>query len=494
MTSDWSNNDRPQVDPRTSTLDLRFYAGMLRRRWWLVAITILVVTGVSTAVTVRQDNVYEAEAQLFVGQQTISRSEIAFAQNLTQTSLALVKSYAAAIKTRPIAQQVVAQLNLRERPDDLRSRVTADPIPETQIIRVKFRDRIPLRAQLVTNSLSEAFIESLGRIDPSDSGESAVKVSVLEPAVVPGDPISPKPVQNALASFLVGVLLSAGVVLLAERLDSTMKGREDTESAAGRPVLAIVPHVKTAKGAIVNAQGSPAGEAYRSLRSAIQHAGEDRPIRILAVTSPESADGKTSTSFNLAAAFAEGGVQAYLVEADMRKPTLARNLNYAPEKGLSSLLSNSRGSVDNSLRRTPFPFLHVLPAGQQTKEASELLLRPRFKEIVDDLAERSRIVLVDTPPILAVSDAASLAKVVDGFLLVVRAGKTKEEQVRESMRILNGAGADVIGIVVNDLDRSQALGYGYGYYGYGYSSYGPEKEPEDLATRARTPARRSDEG
>jgi len=461
-------------------LDLRYYALTLRRRWWLIVAVLFVFVGASAVLTIRSNKVYEAQTRLFVGQQAFSRQEIQFAQSLTQTSLDLVASYATVIRARPIAESVIRQLQLNESPDTLLASVSATPEPNTQIIDLRVTDQSPSRATDIANAIAHSFIASLARIDPSGSGRPAVQVSVFEPAVDPTTPISPKPIRNAAAGFLLGSVLALGVVILAERLDSTLKGRYDVEEASGLPVLSVIPHVKTPRGHILNQAGTPAGEAFRTLRSAVQYAVEDARVRVIAVTSPESADGKTSTAFNLAMAFAEAGVDACVVEADLRNPSLAKNLRLPAKVGLSDCLAG-RAPLDGVILRASRPHMYLVPAGARTDKAPELFATARMSLVVSELRRRVRIVVIDTPPVLGVSDPVTLAPIVDGYIFVVRSGKTRAEHLRESVRILDGVGATMFGIVVNDLSRSSGLGYGYGYYGYGYgpsrAAASPNGEP-----------------
>lgn len=479
-------SDAPFEERQT---DIREYLRMFRRRWWLAALTLLACVGAAVGATMLQPKIYEGRTRLFVGQQTISRSDIQFAQGLTQTSLALVKSYSEAIKSLPLAQDVVTRLGLQQDPQALLDQVTAAPVGETQIIRLTYTDRSPQRAEEVTNALAEAFIAAIQRIDRQSTGEAAVQVSVLEPAVRPTSPSSPKPVRNAAAGVLLGLVLAWGVVLLAERLDATVKGRQDAEEISGLPALALVPTVKTKSGQLLRAAGSSAGEAFKLLRTAIRFMGSADTVKVLAVSSPEAGDGKTTTAYNLAAAFAESGVVTVLIEADMRKPSLARQLHVSG-RGLAAYLTGTT-TMKGLVQRTPTPNLFLVPSGPTPSHPPELLGSTRMGKLVRSLSKEAGIVILDTPPVLAVSDAIALTPMVDGMVLVVRAGKTGKERIREALRVLGGVGAPVMGLVLNSIDDSAGY-YGYGYYGYGqYAANAPANgvahAPQALETAAYAP-------
>lgn len=480
-------------------LDIREYLRMFQRRWWLAAITVLLCVAAAMGVTIQQTKIYEARTRLFVGQQSISRQDLQFAAGLTQTSLALVKSYSEAIKSLPIAQEVVTKLGLRDDPQDVLRHMASAPIGETQIIRLTYSDPDPGKAAAITNALAESFITAIQRIDRQSSGEPAVQVSVLEPATVPDSPVSPKPVRNGAAALLLGAVLAWGVVLVAERLDSSVKSRQDAEEVAGIPCLSLVPNVKTPPNQMLMAKDGPAGEAFRMLRTAIRYMGAEEPFSVIAVTSPESDDGKTTTSFNLAAAFAESGQVTVLLEADLRKASLSRLLRIPIRQGLSSYLSGAAG-LKGLVQRTAVENLYVVPAGVSPANPAELLGSERMGKLLRSLGKEADVIIIDTPPVLAVSDMVALTPMIDGVLLVARAGRTRKERLRETLRVLGGVGASVLGLVLNGVTESEGY-YGYGYYSYrsGPTAEGPKVTEPGVKTRPfvaldQTPANGNGQG
>lgn len=430
----------------------------------------MLLTGAAIFLTLRQTKIYEARSRLFVGQTTTGPQDIQFAQSLAQTSLALVKSYSEAIKTVPIAQDVLMKLGLKGDPEQLVGQVAAEPVAETQIIGLSYRDADPEQARNVANAFATSFISALDRIDP----KGAVRVTVLEPATVPRVPVSPQPKRSAAVGLFLGLVVAGGAVLLAEQLDSTVKGRDDVEEAAGAPVLALVPHVASAKGEMIDVLGTAAGESFHSLRSAIQYTALDSGAKIIAVTSAEAGDGKTTTAFHLTSSFAQAGLQAIYLECDLRRPNIARKLRIPDKDGLASYLS-SDGPEDKPLGVVNVqPNLHIVPAGDIPKNPMQLMEGPKFRELLDSLRDQADVIVLDTPPVLAVSDPLALVSVVDSVLIIVRSNKTRHEHLTETMRVLRGVGAKVMGVVVNDISKARR---GYGYYGYyGYKSSEPAPE------------------
>jgi succinoglycan biosynthesis transport protein ExoP len=227
------------------------------------------------------------------------------------------------------------------------------------------------------------------------------------------------------------------------------------------------------------AYGTPAAESYRALRTAIRHLSEEKIVRILAVVSPEAQDGKTTTAFNLAMSFAEAGIDVVCVEADMRRPSLARTMGFRESPGLAEFLAK-KNAVSRTIQETTMPNLRVVTAGKVREEAPHLLGTDQVREFLQ-VASAKGLVIVDTPPVLAVSDAVEIASVVDGILLVIRAGKTKRERLRETVRALGSVGAPIMGVIVNDVTKAESSGYGYQYYAYPSRAQSTQSDQPDGA-------------
>jgi capsular exopolysaccharide synthesis family protein len=308
-----------------------------------------------------------------------------------------------------------------------------------------------------------------------------VQVSVLEPSGLPDSPVSPKPVRNGAAAVLLGAVLAWGMVLLAERLDSSVKNRQEAEDVAGLPVLSLVPSVKTPEGQLLRAGATPAGESFRVLRTAIRFAGADDPVKVLAVTSPEASDGKTTSAFNLAAAFADSGSVTVLIEADMRKPSLAKQLRLGGKASLSAYLLGT-AELKGLVQKTPVENLFLISAGSTPANPGELLSSERMGKLLRSLSKEANVVIIDTPPVLAVSDAAALTPMIDGAIVVVRAGSTSKEHLREALRVLGGVGAPVLGLILNGVAKADGY-YGYGYYAYGKRPAAGSEPAQRIPTR-----------
>jgi capsular exopolysaccharide synthesis family protein len=270
---------------------------------------------------------------------------------------------------------------------------------------------------------------------------------------------------------VIGFALAAAAAYLLEYLDDTMKNPEDVEKALGLTTLGAAPIMKLEDGnelVVVTQSQSPISEAYRVLRTNLQFAAVGHPLDTLMVTSPGPGEGKSITAANLAAALAQGGRRVILVDGDLHRPRQHRVFGLRNNTGVTTaLITNLSGNLDDILQETGVPGLRVLTSGPLPPNAAELLGSTRMRELLADLHTRADIVVVDSPPVTALSDAAVLATQTDGVLLVLDAGKTRRELAKRATEALERVHARVIGVLLN---RMPARGAGYYYY-YRYDDY-----------------------
>jgi non-specific protein-tyrosine kinase len=306
----------------------------------------------------------------------------------------------------------------------------------------------------------------------SNTAQGALNViNIIEQAALPIIPIGPNKAATILLAATIGFILAAGAAYLLEYLDDTMKNPDDVQKALGITTLGAVPVMKVEVGnelSVLTQSQSPASEAYRVLRTNLQFAEVERRLDTLLITSPTPGEGKSITAANLAAALAQGGRRVILVDADLHRPRLHRIFSLRNNTGLTTaLINDTSGNLDDILQDTPVSGLHVLTSGPLPPNAAELLGSTRMRELLADLHTRSDIIVIDSPPVTALSDAAVLATQTDGVLLVLDAGHTRREVAKRAMDALGRVNARVIGALLNRMPGS-GLGYYYYYYHYGY--------------------------
>ena len=326
-------------------------------------------------------------------------------------------------------------------------------------------------------------------------------VAIAKPARVPELPIRPRTMTNTLLAAVVGAMIAVGAAFLIEYLDDTIKTPDDVARVSGLSTLGAIARLKETGGtrqlvAWLQTK-APESEAYRTLRTNIQFSSVDKPVRSLLVTSAGPSEGKSTTAANLAVVMAQTGQRVVLVDTDLRRPVMHKVFGVANNTGLTSALLNGEQVVlDGHLQGTEVENLSLLTSGPIPPNPSELLGSQRMGRLVEKLAGQADLVIFDSPPVLAVTDAAVMGRQVDGVVLVVDAGQTREQVLGQAAGELQKTGANLLGVVLNRLD-SRRGGYYYYYYYYSeeeggqrrrsISPHGADEEGAPARGRARFP-------
>jgi succinoglycan biosynthesis transport protein ExoP len=338
------------------------------------------------------------------------------------------------------------------------------------------------------------------------AGLRSSNIRVVDPAMVPQYPARPAKTRNIALSILVGLVGGIGLALLREYMDNTVKSPDDIESLARLPSLAVVPaftepngdrsRVKLLKGASTNGHNtrielvaqhlpkSQMSEAFRALRTALLLSQADHPPQVILVTSALPREGKTTAAANLAVTLAQLGDRTLLVDADLRKPGVGRLLNLGSGKyaGLSSYLAGVSSLDLVTIQHPAIPNLSAIPTGPLPPNPADLLSSHKLSDAIAELRTKFKFIVIDSPPIMAATDAVILSVKADGVLLVVRSGETPKEAFVRSRDLLLSVKAHLLGVVLNAVD-STAPDYYYSYRYYPYSQgYGPQELSEAPAS------------
>jgi len=323
--------------------------------------------------------------------------------------------------------------------------------------------------------------------------QATSNVVQVEPAIAPENPIRPRVLMNTALAAVVGGMLAVGAIFLVEALDDTLKNPDDVARQLGLPILGTILKHDVENGNPVTAEEprSPTSEAYRSLRTNIKYASVDFPIRSLLVTSPSASEGKSTIASNLGVVLAQGGNRSILIDADMRRPTLHQKLKVPNRVGLSaffvfqSLFKDAEDHPEGAIQDTITDGLSVITSGKIPPNPSELLASEKMVNIIEGLKEDAEIVIVDSPPVTAVTDSSVLAPRMDGVLLVVQPGITKLDAAKHAVEQLKRVNANVLGVVLNNVEPKSSR-YGY-YYRYDRAYY--SEEDSEILRAAKTQRR-----
>ena len=388
-----------------------------------------------------------------------------------------VKSYVKVATTAIVLEPVIDQLGLDDTPSELAERMTVSSPTATSVIEIAVQDGDPQQATLIANSVAASLQRAVVELTPDGpDGTGLVTASVIDPAAVPTTPTSPRPATNLALGAMVGMLLGFGQALLRSLLDTRLRSVEDIAEVTDAPVLATIGHVDTTAGRAVDPDGHKwaHGEAYRRLRTNVGFVGLGGERRSsMVVTSAVASEGKTETVVNLARVLARAGESVLLIDADLRRPTVADRMGLDSQLGLTDVLTG-RGSL-HDLTIEVDSHLSVLPAGTVPPNPSELLGSEAMAHLLATVERQYDYILFDTPPLLPVTDAVVLAAQTGGAIVVARSGVVRRPQLETALALLETGSVTLLGLVLNDVPTSRTGGYG-NYSGY-YSSHEAAKTP-----------------
>lgn len=439
------------------------YVQLLRRHVWGVLTSIGLAAGAALLLSLVATPVYTSTAGLFFSLQNgDTASDLAQGATFTREQLA---SYATLATTPAVLGPVIERLELDTEVADLAGQVTAAAPNGTVVLSVSVDSTDADEAARIADAVSAELIRVVEGVAPADSeGRATVRVTTVTPAAVPASPSSPDTGLNLLAGLVGGTALGVLYAWLRERLDTRVRTAEDLARVTDLPLLASL---DTPPGAdagrdlvVVNAPRSPAAEAFRSLRTAVQFTARPGQPLTLLVTSSHAAEGKSTVAANLAETLSESGLRVALVDADLRRPSLADVFGLEGGAGLTTVLIG-RAQVSDVLQDWGRSGLHVLTSGPLPPNPSELLSSPAMAGVLATLGETHDVVLVDGAPLLPVTDSAVLARLVSGTLLIADAGRTRRPAVADSLALLRRVEARVAGVVLTHVRQRTAVGYGY---------------------------------
>lgn len=526
--------------PDTTTddreIDLRGYLAVLRRRKWVMVATTLLVVGLAVTASVLQTKTYKATAEVLL-QPRASEQVFAPAQEQAQRSdrQAEVDTEIQVMKSRTVTSAAAEALGMP-------AHVSIAPKARTDVVAISARSSDPALAAKIANTYTESYIktrrqqaiedllavanqvqtkldeidarlstlDSQAQTDPAAIAErqalftqratysqqlSQLQLAsnltksggaqLVSRADAPTSPFQPKPVRSAALAFILSLVLGGGLAFLIDHLDDSLRSKEDLETASGLAVLGSIPvlgtwkNTKTAKLVTLGDPFSPPSEAYRGLRTSVQFLRIDAPVRAIQFTSATASEGKTTTVANLAVAIANAGHNVLVVCCDLRRPRVHELFGLSNRVGVTSVLIGD-SSIADAVQATGIENLSLLASGPIPAGPSELLGSTRTADLIESLTGMWDTVLIDSPPVLPVSDALVLAGRVDATILVTASKRVTRRSIARAVDALRLVDAPLLGAVLNGTSAAPGYGYRSGY------SYEPRSEPtRDEAEKAR---------
>ena len=416
---------------------------------------------------------YESTTRIFVSTSgNESAADLMTGNSFTQQR---VKSYADIVTSPAVLDSVVTELSLQDLADKLPDRITSTVPLNTVILEITVTDPSPYRAANIANSVAhslETVVNNLETVNPTLS--SPVKLSVIQPGQVAKAPSAPRPLLNLALGGLIGLALGFGAALLRESLDLRIRSVEDIPEKEGSAnVLGGIvfdPNAETNPLIVHTSPKSTRAEAFRQLRTNIQFVEAAEGRKSIVVTSSVPSEGKSSSIANLAIAMADTGAKVLLIDCDFRKPKMHKYFSVEGAVGLTNLLIG-QVKPDEVIQRWGRKSLDLLPAGQIPPNPSELLGSEAMKKFLVKAEKDYDVVLIDSAPLLPVTDAAILSKITGGVAVVVGVGKTTKPQLVAALGHVEAVGGRVLGFIMNKIPTKGVDAYRY-RYSYKYGSYG----------------------
>jgi receptor protein-tyrosine kinase len=415
--------------------------------------------------------VYEAHVSLLVRPSQPLASTDPTAAALTSDQIS--RTYASLMIQRPLLEGVSKELGLNIRPEDLAKEITVTPETNTTILDVAVRDTNPALARDLANQLTADLIAEIKGFQQQETSlpnsRTGDNLLVVSPAVLPDRPVSPNKTLNVAIAFAAGLVLALGLAFLLDYLDQSIRSDEELTERLGlisMGNLAFVPPGKGKRGELVALDAlSHASEAFKALRTSLLFSTIDQELKEVVVTSAELGEGKSRTAANLAIVLAEAGHKTLLVDADFRRPSQHRIFGRIRNVGLSNLIVQDAHENEAITAVEGVPNLWLLTSGPTPPNPSELLGSGRMRELMAKLRNYFTYMVVDTPPVNAVTDASILAAAANGTLLVVEHGRTTFPNLNHAKQMLDRVGARTLGVVMNKVRPSAgSYAYAYGYY------------------------------
>lgn len=493
----------------------RLFRAIMDRAWLVVVASVLcaVLTFVGTFFFITPQ--YKAAAMFYVNNSNLSLGDasVSISSGDLTTSRNLVDSYIVILNTRETLNDVIDYTGINRTYKELKEMISAEAVNETEIFQVSITCPDPQEAEQIANAIAYILPKRIGTIIDGTSAK------VVEAAVVPSSPSSPSYTKNTLVGFLLGFVLSVGVIALREIFNITIRTEDDVAQVCKHPILAAVPDMNASSKGSSNYYGYgnsrskkkkggayaaakqtakqpaimgesisfAASEAYKLLRTKLQFSfADDNDCRVIGLSSALSGEGKSLTAVNLAYSLSQLDKKVILIDCDMRRPTLAEKLGILKKPGLSSYLTGQSHFAELvqecNLKGNEQAF-HVISAGQNPPNPVELLSSERMKKALSALRKAYDYVILDLPPVGEVSDAMAVAKEIDGMLLVVRQNFCDRIVLAEAVRQFEFINAKILGTVFNCISEHGG-NYGKGYYKKYYKGYAKSYENNDRSVTA----------
>lgn len=442
---------------------------LVRRHAFLIVAVTVIGVSIGGFVGLFTPPRYQATTDVMLTVQARSDSSAWEKTQANSYAQQVIASYTEVITSALVLQPVIDSLGLDTTPQELAPSVNTSTGLKSLVIAISVDQPRPVRAARIANAIGAQFATTVAEDLEKRPADAAymVRVVTLQSAAVPTEPSAPNLALDLGVGAVLGLAAGVGLALLRGVLDTSIHSRDELENAADVPVIGSIADDPSAADhplIVATDPHNPRSESFRSLRTNVGFFLTGGKRGVFVVTSASPAEGKSTVSSNLALSYAETGRRVALIDADLRRPQLAQRFGIVGEAGLSDVLAH-RMSANDALQRVQRSTLFLLPSGTVPPNPAELLGSQTMTQLIDDLSKAFDIVIVDTPPVLPVTDATIAARHATGVIVVAGAGKTTTGRLADAMGRLRIGGARVIGTVLCGDRTASAKGGSYAAYG-----------------------------
>lgn len=414
---------------------------------------------------------YSTTTKLFATYDSSSSSLNSAEQNSANSYImSQIKSYPTLTTTQAVLQPVIEELHLNQTVNGLAGQITASNPTSTAFVNITVTSGNPKQAAEIANATAASLSNVVEKSLYTSGSQSAIKLSIVQPAQQPTVPSSPNWKFNVAAGVLAGLVVGVFMTLVKDKLSKTIQNEGEINEYIDAPIIGRVvedPLLEDSKPVVVNEPGSSLAEDFRRIRTSLAFMApvEGTNCRLLVITSAGPSEGKTTTSVNVAAALAENGAKVLLVDADLRHPSVANKLDIDGSAGLAHVLSG-QASVKDVVQRYWRPNLHIMPAGPKPPNASTLLNSVIMTELLNNALQKYDYVIIDTAPMVVANDAVIFVRRGGALVMVCRRDKALKNDLEDIRQELDTLDQSVSGVIFNCAKENKKIGTVYGNYYY----------------------------
>ena len=449
-------------------VDLKETMSRVLKKGWLILLLVVALALAARFVSANYiTKVYQASTTMFIGTEQGAVTDVTLSE--LEASNRLIVDYKEIANSRLVIDPVMEELNLDMDIIDFRKALDLETIANSRLFSVSFSSPDPVLAANVANEMAQQLLAAISDI------VNVQNVRIIDNAQVPTLPVSPNLNIITLLAAVLGLIIGLLIIYFNEVFNDSFSSQEAVELELQLDVLAVIPKFKEEKNSFskglvsLNEPNSMLAESFKMLRTNISYINKEDQNKVIMLTSSVAAEGKTTTSCNLAITIAQDHKKVLLIDGDLRKPNLFKTFKIMMMPGLTDIIYGKYTLSEAVQRAVDVPGLDILTAGRLTSMTTELLGSVSFRKILDEARERYDVIILDAPPVLNVSDTIIISKLVDKVLFVVAMDETNRAFVKEAKKSLDKVSVKMMGMVLTNMAINPR-----NYY---YGTVGSKKKP-----------------